>query len=199
MHDPQAMLQASPEEHSVAQQEPQAHERPRRAEQRLHPGCHLGTARNETAGFGEHLTATDAAPQRREQCLVSGHPIQLPLRDDPQVAAVSGSLSPVRREPEPCPDKKGEPSVRFGTNPRRAARAATLLACAALLSAGLAIGATPAQAAMCATEGHVYLTRSRTGIRAPPTMATSAAPRRRSVINDHTNQACMTRSSSRYR
>jgi hypothetical protein len=36
---------------------------------------------------------------------------------------------------------------------------AGLLACAAALTAGLVVGATPAQAVLCATEGHAYLTQ----------------------------------------
>lgn len=49
-------------------------------------------------------------------------------------------------------------SLRIRT--RRRARAAGLLVCAAVVATGLTVvGATPAQAYACATEGHAYLTQ----------------------------------------
>lgn len=49
--------------------------------------------------------------------------------------------------------------MRLHTSRRLRALAAGLLAGAAVVTAGLVVGATPAQAATCATEGHAYLTQ----------------------------------------
>jgi hypothetical protein len=50
-------------------------------------------------------------------------------------------------------------ALRLRTSRRLRALTAGLLACAAVATAGLVAGATPAQAAPCATEGHAYLTQ----------------------------------------
>lgn len=50
-------------------------------------------------------------------------------------------------------------ALRLRTSRRLRALTAGLLACAAVVTAGLVVGATPAQAALCVTEGHAYLTQ----------------------------------------
>jgi hypothetical protein len=50
-------------------------------------------------------------------------------------------------------------SLRLRTSRRLRALTAGLLACAAVVTAGLVVGAAPAQAALCATKGHAYLTQ----------------------------------------
>jgi hypothetical protein len=50
-------------------------------------------------------------------------------------------------------------ALRLRASRRLRAFTAGLLACAAVVTAGLVVGATPAQAAPCVTEGHAYLTQ----------------------------------------
>jgi hypothetical protein len=58
-----------------------------------------------------------------------------------------------------APPREEVSALRLRTSRRLRALTAGLLACAAVVAAGLVVGATPAQAATCATEGHAYLTQ----------------------------------------